>query len=101
MGHDIASLVRDSAGVAIALLSALGAVATDGPLPRLHFVTPITSWPARSWPLASHPERMGHHAGHDYSRSSACSSSRGPVTAAATGRLMAQADGTVDSEAPE
>ncbi|HWF14877.1 MAG TPA: monovalent cation/H(+) antiporter subunit G [Acidimicrobiales bacterium] len=101
MGHDVA-LGFVAAGVAVAVLSALGALAAgrDHYL-RLHYVTPITS-------LAGPLVGIGLTIQNGWGLTSGeillvvgLLAVSGPVAGAATGRLFAQADGTVRSEAPE
>lgn len=101
MGHDVA-LGFVAAGVVVAVLSALGALAAgrDHYL-RLHYVTPITS-------LAGPLLGVGLTIENGWSLTSGqilfivgLLAVSGPVAGAATGRLFAQSDGTVDSESPE
>ena len=101
MAHDVAiSFV--GLGVAVAIASAVGALAvgTDS-YNRLHFVTSITSV---AGPLVA----VGLYIQSGWGITAGTIILivgllfvGGPVTSAATGRMMAQADGTVDSEAPE
>ena len=101
MAHDVAiSFV--GLGVAVAIASAVGAlvVGTDG-YNRLHFVTPITSV---AGPLVA--VGLCIQSGWGITAGTiilivGLLFVGAPVTSAATGRMMAQADGTVDSEAPE
>lgn len=101
MAHDVAiSFV--GLGVAVAIASAVGALAvgTDS-YNRLHFVTPITSV---AGPLVA--VGLCIQSGWGITAGTiilivGLLFVGGPVTSAATGRMMAQADGTVDSEAPE
>ncbi len=101
MGHGIA-LGFVTAGVVVAVLSALGAVAAgrDHYL-RLHYVTPITS-------LAGPLVGVGLTIESGWGITSGqillvvgLLAVSGPVASAATGRLFAQSDGTVRSESPE
>ena len=101
MGHDIA-LGFVTAGVVVAVLSALGAVAAgrDHYL-RLHYVTPITS-------LAGPLVGVGLTIENGWGITSGqillvvgLLAVSGPVAGAATGHLFAQSDGTVRSESPE
>jgi multicomponent Na+:H+ antiporter subunit G len=101
MAHDVA-LGFVAAGVVVAVLSALGALAAghDHYL-RLHYVTPITS-------LAGPLVGVGLTIENGWGLTSGqilfvvgLLAVSGPVAGAATGRLFAQSDGTVDSESPE
>ena len=101
MGHDLA-LGFVTAGVIVAVLSVLGAlVAGRDHYLRLHFVTPITS-------LAGPLVGVGLTIENGWGLTSGqillvvgLLAVSGPVAGAATGRLLAQSDGTVDSESPE
>ncbi len=101
MAHDVA-LAFVGFGVAVAIASVVGAfVAGTDSYNRLHFVTPITSV---AGPLVAIglciQSGWGITAG-TIILTVGLLFVGGPVTTAATGRLMAQADGTVDSKAPE
>lgn len=101
MRHDIA-LWFVTAGVVVAVLAALGAIAAgrDHYL-RLHYVTPITSVAAPLVGVGLTIENgWGLTAGQILFVVALLAVS-GPVAGAATGRLFAQSDGTVDSESPE
>ena len=101
MAHDIA-LAFVGLGVAIAIASVVGALVsgTDS-YTRLHFVTPITSV---AGPLVAIglciQSGWGITAGTIILIVGLLFVA-GPVTTAASGRLMAQADAKVDSKAPE
>ena len=101
MAHD-AALATVSLGVAIAVTSVVGALfAGSDHYNRLHFVTPITSvaGPVIAAGLCIQTG-WGITAGTILLVVGLLFVA-GPVTAAATGRMMAQADGKVDSEAPQ
>lgn len=101
MAHDLA-LGFVGLGVAVAVASALGAlIAGSDHYTSLHFVTPITSV---AGPLVGIglcvQSGWGITAGTILLIVGLLFVG-GPITAAATGRLMAQAEGKVDSEAPQ
>ena len=101
MDHEIAlSLV--GFGVAVVMASVVGALVlgTDS-FNRLHFVTPITSV---AGPLIA--AGLCIQTGWGITAGTiilvvGLLFVAGPLTAAATGRLIAQTDGKVDSEAPQ
>jgi multisubunit Na+/H+ antiporter MnhG subunit len=101
MGHEIA-LGFVAAGVAVAVLSAFGALAAGRDrYERLHYVTPITS-------LAGPLVGVGLIIENGWGLTSGqilfivgLLAVSGPVAGAATGRLFAQSDGTVRSASPE
>jgi multicomponent Na+:H+ antiporter subunit G len=101
MTHDVA-LTFVGLGVAVAIVSVVGAlVVGSDSYTRLHFVTPITSV---AGPLVAIglciQSGWGITAGTIILIVGLLFVA-GPVTTAATGRLMAQADHKVDSQAPE
>jgi multisubunit Na+/H+ antiporter MnhG subunit len=101
MGHDVA-LGFVAAGVGVAVLSVLGALVAGRDLYlRQHYVTSITS-------LAGPLVGVGLTIENGWGLTSGqillvvgLLAVSGPVAGAATGRLFAQSDGTVDSESPE
>ncbi len=101
MGHDVA-LSFVGLGVAVVIASVVGAlvIGTD-PFNRLHFVTPITSV---AGPLIA--VGLCVQTGWGITAGTiilvvGLLFIAGPVTAAATGRMMAQERGEVESEAPQ
>jgi multicomponent Na+:H+ antiporter subunit G len=101
MDHEIA-LSFVGLGVAVVIGSVVGALAmgTDS-FDRLHFVTPITSV---AGPLVA--VGLCLQTGWGITAGTiilvvGLLFVAGPITTAATGRLMAQVDGKVDSEAPQ
>lgn len=101
MAHDFA-LGLVTAGVVVAVLSALGALCAGHDLYlRLHYVTPVTSLAGPLVGVGLCVENgWGITAGNVLLIVGLLAIS-GPIAAAATGRLFAQTDGTVRSESPE
>ena len=101
MAHHVA-LGFVSAGVVVAVVSALGALATarDHYL-RLHYVTPVTSLAGPLIGVGLCVENGWGITTGEILLIVALLSVAGPVAAAATGRLFAQSDGIVKSESPE
>jgi multicomponent Na+:H+ antiporter subunit G len=99
-GHDVA-LSFVGLGVAVAIASAVGALVmgTDS-FNRLHFVTPITSVAGPLVAVGLCIQRGWGMTAGTILLVVGLLFIAGPVTAAATGRLMAQTEGTVDPEAP-
>lgn len=101
MGHEIA-LSFVGLGVAVVIASVVGALLMGmDPINRLHFVTPITSV---AGPLIA--VGLCIQTGWGITAGTiilvvGLLFVAGPVTAAATGRLMAQERDEVDSEAPQ
>lgn len=101
MAHFVA-LGFVTAGVAVSILSALGALAagTDHYL-RLHYVTPVTSLAGPLIGIGLSIENGWGITTGEILLIVGLLFISGPIAAAATGRLFAQSDGTVRSDAPE
>ncbi|HET6794484.1 MAG TPA: monovalent cation/H(+) antiporter subunit G [Acidimicrobiales bacterium] len=97
----VASLALLTAGVAVIVVSSLGAMAQKGALDRLHYVTPITSLGA---PLVG----LSLAVADGWGLSTAeilltvfLLAAAGPVLEAATGRMVAQERGLVPERSPD
>ncbi len=100
MAHDIA-LSFVGLGVAVAIAAVMAALIASDAYYRLHFVTPITSVAGPLVAIGLCIEIGWGITAGTVVLVVGLLFVGGPVTAAATGRLLAQADGKVDSEAPE
>src|SRR5947209_18872139 len=101
MAHDIA-LAFVALGTVVAVAAALGALAagSDSYL-RLHYVTPVTSVAGPLIGIGLSIENGWGLTTGEILLIVALLFVSGPIAAAATGRLFAQAAGTVQSESPE
>jgi multicomponent Na+:H+ antiporter subunit G len=101
MAHDLA-LAFVGLGSAIAVAASLGALAAgrDTYL-RLHYVTPVTSLAGPLIGVGLAIENGWGLTTWEILLIVAIPFVSGPIAAAATGRLFAQSDGTVQSESPE
>jgi multicomponent Na+:H+ antiporter subunit G len=101
MAHDIA-LGFVGLGVAVAVASVMAALLAGADhYNRLHFVTPITSVAGPLVAIGLCIETGWGITAGTIVLIVGLLFVGGPLGAAATGRLMAQTDGTVDSEAPQ